>query len=197
MKTTIYLVRHGEVYNPKRVVYGWMPGFPLSDNGRLQVHTLGKHLSGRRIQAIYTSPLTRARETASIISSYHAGVPVIHDELLLEVHSPQLEGTSFDEAEKMQWDFYQDKYYVLGQERVEDVWKRMNNALQAIRVKHKGKEVVAVSHADPIMITITQFQGLPLRGNEIDRNNYVPTADGFTLIFDESGAVEVSKLDLP
>jgi broad specificity phosphatase PhoE len=194
MKTTIYLVRHGEVYNPKRVVYGRMPGFPLSENGILQAHKLGKHLSARKIHAIYSSPLTRAEETAEIISSYHKGVPVTHENLLLEVHSPQFEGTSFDEAEKLQWNFYQEKYYPLGQERVEEVCDRMTRALRVIARKHIGKEIVAVSHADPIMITLLQYQGLPLLSSEIDRNNYVPTANGFRLVFDESGAVEVSKL---
>jgi broad specificity phosphatase PhoE len=196
MKTIIYLVRHGEVYNPKRVVYGRMPGFPLSENGILQAHKLGKHLKTRRIQAIYTSPLMRTRETASIISSYHKGVPVIHEELLLEVHSPQFEGRSFDEAEKIQWNFYTEEFFKLGQERVENIWKRIDTALRTIVRNHKGKEIVAVSHADPIMITIAKLSGRPLNAGEIDRVNYVPTANGFTLVFDESGAVEVSKLDL-
>jgi broad specificity phosphatase PhoE len=196
MKTIIYLVRHGEVQNPDRVVYGRLPGFGLSDNGRRQAHTLGKQLSSRKVHAIYTSPLERARETAQIVSSYHHGVPVTPDELLLEVHSPQFEGKSFDDAEKIQWDFYTEEFFSLGQERVETIWKRIDTALKTIVRKHKGKEVVVVSHADPIMIAISQFQGLPLRASEIDRAHYVPTANGFTLLFCESGAPEVSKLDL-
>lgn len=196
MKTIIYLVRHGEVNNPNRVVYGRLPGFGLSENGRRQAHALGKHLSSRRVHVIYSSPLERARETAQIISSYQKKISVVYDELLIEVNSPQYEGKSMQEADAIHWDFYQEEFFKLGQEKVEDMWKRIDAALQSIVKNHKGKEIVVVSHGDPIMMTIAKLLGHPLRASEIDRTNYVPTANGFMLIFDESGAVEVSKLEI-
>jgi broad specificity phosphatase PhoE len=197
MKTTIYLVRHGEVHNPDRVVYGRLQGFRLSGNGRRQAHVLGKYLSSRNIRAVYASPLERTRETARIVSSYHKNIPVEFDELLLEVHSPPFEGKPFQEAEDIRWNFYQEKYYVLGQERAQDIWKRINAVFKKIITKHKGKEVVVVSHSDPIIISLVQLLGRPLRDSEIEGKQPVPPANGFMLVFDDFGAVEVSKLDLP
>jgi len=199
MSTIIYLVRHGKVENPGKVIYGRLPGFGLSEQGKRQAHVLGKHLSKKTIHAIYTSPLERARETASIISSYHNNIAVIHDELLLEVNSPYLEGKPFAYADHIGWDFYQEKYYSLGQERKKDLLTRMQRALENIRLTHKGKSVVVVSHGDPIMITISRFAKKPFRpwGNDPDYNpNYVEPAKGFELTFDVSGAVEVAKLEL-
>jgi broad specificity phosphatase PhoE len=199
MKTIIYLVRHGEVHNPEQVIYGRMPGFSLSAKGKRQAHTLGKFLSSHPVSVIYTSPLSRARETASIISSYHDNVQVLHDPLLLEVNSPQFEGRSFREAEEMGWYFYQEKYYSLGQERKEDLSKRMHVAIENVRRKHKGKSAVMVSHGDPIMIAVSQLLGEPFLswGTDVtQRRKYVRPAEGFRLVFDASGAPEVSKLNI-
>ena len=199
MSTIIYLVRHGKVENPKQVIYGRLPGYGLSEEGKRQAHALGKHLSKQAIHAIYTSPLERARETASIISSYHNNIAVIHDELLLEVNSPYLEGKPFTYADTVKWDFYQEKYYSLGQERKEDLLERMEKAIEKIRLKHTGKSVVVVSHGDPIMITVSKLLNKPFLswGNDFMQDQiYVHPAKGFRLVFDASGAVEVAKLEL-
>ena len=195
MKTTIYLVRHGEVHNPKDVIYGRMPGFPLSENGRRQAQALGKYLSSRAIAAIYTSPLTRARETATIVSSFFANAPVIDEELLLEVYSPHLEGKPYRLADEMGWDFYTVKQYKLGQERKRDLWKRMRMAIEKIKRAHKGKSVVIVSHGDPIVMAVSRLLGKPFLPYRFDQAPFVQPAKGYELIFDEFGLPEASKID--
>ncbi len=67
MTTNIYLVRHGEVYNPKQIVYGRLPRFGLSEKGRVEIEKTAEFLSDKKIEAIYSSPLLRARQTAGII----------------------------------------------------------------------------------------------------------------------------------
>lgn len=85
-----FLVRHGEVENPGRVVYGRLPGFRLSPAGRAQAEATAQWLAtqtdGRRARWL-SSPLERAQETAEILACSAAGV-VHTDERLLEASSP-------------------------------------------------------------------------------------------------------------
>lgn len=197
MSTTIYLVRHGAVENPGQVIYGRMPGFPLSPEGREQAHRLGKHLSGKTISALYASPLDRTRETAGIIASFHRNVTIHFDERLLEVHSPGLEGKLFADFAREEWNFYKPGYIKkYGGERLIDIWKRMQEFLVESARKHQGQEIVAVSHGDPIMIVQAKHRGKRLTLGEIRGPEYVGTAQGIQLDFDEFGAVEVAKIDL-
>ena len=69
MTTTIYLLRHGEVHNPEGIIYGRLPGYRLNEVGRGQVRTAGEFLAERGpFDALITSPLERARESAGIIA---------------------------------------------------------------------------------------------------------------------------------
>ena len=70
-QTRIHLVRHGEVYNPKHVLYGRLPGFRLSDKGIRQAQAVANALADRDIVAVIASPLQRAQETAAPIAARH------------------------------------------------------------------------------------------------------------------------------
>ena len=65
-RTVVHLVRHGEVYNPQRVLYGRLPNFRLSDDGRAMAQQAADHVKrlGRPVTALYASPLQRTRESA-------------------------------------------------------------------------------------------------------------------------------------
>src|SRR3989442_10228792 len=76
-QTRCYLVRHCDVLNPRGVLYGYLPGFPLSEKGVRQAHHLGRYLAATPARRIYTSPLLRARQTADIIASHLEGAQVI------------------------------------------------------------------------------------------------------------------------
>jgi broad specificity phosphatase PhoE len=194
MKTIIYLVRHGEVHNPDKIMYERLPGFRLSEIGKNQAHKLGQYLSEKPISAIYASPLERTRETADIIATYHNGLSIIYDERLLEVLTTA-RGKSIEYLAEERWNFYKPKYTKHGGEKLSDIWKRMQKAIYDIVKKHKGQEIVIVSHGDPLMVSMVKHKGRPLRLAEIRGEEYVQTAGGFRLVFDEFRAVEVDKLD--
>ena len=83
--TRVYLVRHADVENPQRVLYGHLPGFPLSERGRSQAVEVGKRLHDRGISRILHSPLERAVETARLIAEQlPEPVTVIPEPALLE-----------------------------------------------------------------------------------------------------------------
>jgi broad specificity phosphatase PhoE len=194
MRTTIYLVRHGDVYNPQQVLYERLPGFPLSDLGRTQAHALGKFLSTKSLRALYASPLERTQETARIISSYHRDLTVIPEERIIEVSTPA-RGRKMEELARENWNFYKKEHIEAGGERLSDIWRRMRHMFAEVRKKHAGQEIALVSHGDPIMISQLKHRGHRLSMRAIRGNEYVPTAKGFAFVFDSFGAVEVSKLE--
>src|SRR5437879_3862496 len=95
--TRIYLARHADVENPRRVLYGHLPGFPLSERGRQQAVEVGRRLRDRGIRRIVHSPLERAAETARLIrEQLPEPVPMVAEPELREAEfSRYLQGVPF------------------------------------------------------------------------------------------------------
>ena len=85
--TVVHLMRHGEVYNPQRVLYGRLEGFHLSDLGREMAQIVADHLEFNDITHVVASPLERAQETAAPIAATHE-LPVATDERVIEAGQP-------------------------------------------------------------------------------------------------------------
>ena len=92
-KTIVHLLRHGEVHNPGRVLYGRLPDFHLSDLGREMAETVGVHLGDHDVTVVVASPLDRAQETAAPIASAH-GISIITDTRVIEADN-YFEGKTF------------------------------------------------------------------------------------------------------
>lgn len=165
MITRIFFVRHGEVDNPDKIMYGRLPGFPLSQNGRNQIAKTAQFLSKENISAIYSSPLLRTKQTAEIISEI-LYLPINYSEEILEIRT-SLQGKTFsyisDHFPKMNM-YISVKNNPLD-ETIEDIVKRMQEFVDKIIKKHKGKKIIVVGHGDPIMILKAKIEGLPM---EID-----------------------------
>src|SRR5260370_16047326 len=95
--TVVHLLRHGQVDNPRRVLYGKMPGFHLSAEGLLMAKVVARHLAARDITAVFSSPLERARETAEPVAEQF-GLPVVIDDRLIEAGN-HFEGFTFGVGE--------------------------------------------------------------------------------------------------
>ena len=91
MSTTIvHLIRHGEVHNPEKILYGRLPGYRLSTRGRNQAARTAASLRGHDVVYLAASPLQRAQETAQpCAQTFNLGIVV--DEGLIEAGN-QLEG---------------------------------------------------------------------------------------------------------
>lgn len=81
--TYLHFVRHGEVHNPDKILYGRLEGFKLSPKGALMAERTARTLSTRPITKIFSSPLQRARESAAPLSEFMS-VGVKIDERLIE-----------------------------------------------------------------------------------------------------------------
>jgi broad specificity phosphatase PhoE len=74
-RTVVHLLRHGEVFNPEKVLYGRLPGYHLSDLGRQMADRAAGALAGRDLVSVISSPMERAQETAAPIAESH-GLPI-------------------------------------------------------------------------------------------------------------------------
>ena len=78
----VHLVRHGEVHNPDRILYGRLPGFHLSEAGRLMAKAAADYLADRDVTVLKSSPLQRAVETAEPIAAEFGLQPDIDERLI-------------------------------------------------------------------------------------------------------------------
>ena len=152
----LLLVRHGEsTANAKGIWQGQME-FPLSERGRAQASLAGHGLSRQPFEGLYSSPLSRAFETAEIIRDRtgFAG-EVVPVEGLSERNGGILEGHTWDEQERRNPELArkflaipeEERWALVGAETDEEVIPRFEEALSSIRALHPGgARIVVVSH---------------------------------------------------
>lgn len=150
--TTILLARHGETdWNLNRRVQGHSDT-PLNDTGRAQAQALGEELAGERIDAVYSSDLVRAHETARAVAEPRGlGVTAIRD--LRERHFGTWEGLTDDEI-FARFDPTPETSWGDGETR-EEMAGRVLDALRRIAATHPGSRVLVVSHGGPLRAVLS------------------------------------------
>lgn len=191
--TTIYLCRHGEVHNPKNIVYGRLPGHGLSTQGKKEAEALAQYLMDNPVTAIYSSPLLRTVQTAQEVARTTHIQQIKTDDRLLEVQS-QFDGKPQSFMDTFNWNFYLPKYIKENGESLADLWKRMSEIMYELVGKHTGEQIVLVSHGDPIMTVVTKLRGEELTVESI-RKNYVTHAHGFRLEFIGKTCTSIEPLE--
>src|SRR4029453_3807782 len=94
------LVRHGQVENPQKIVYGRQRGWRLADRGRREGEAVARHLGGRPIARVYTSPLERAMQTATVIAGTCGGEVEPRDDLMEALLCAPWEGLPWREVKR-------------------------------------------------------------------------------------------------
>ena len=150
----IHLVRHGEVENPKGVIYGRLPGYHLSEKGRKEAALTAERLVDADIGSIFASPLERAQETAAAIAEPHS-IEVQTDERLLESLST-LEGAARSMWRLLRspqhWWHFRNPMTPSWGESFSDIRVRMLAAINDALDSSEGREVVIVSHQTPVLV---------------------------------------------
>ena len=164
MLTTVYVIRHADVENPHRVLYGHLPGFQLSALGRLQAAALGDRLSEAGIRRIVHSPLDRAAETARIINSRlrEPAVLEIDPELREADFSRYLQGVPYWQipVRRPLWFVHKTRRgIVAGDESYDALGGRVLDVARRMAREHPGEPVALVSHADPIQAAWVLLDG--------------------------------------
>ena len=165
MNTTIYFVRHAGYENPERVAPGRIPGYHLSDDGREKAKRVGEFFKNSSVKYIYTSPLERTFETANAISEYLPAAKIIHAYDLIEADAIHWQAYKLE-------DLYTNNYYEAFlndpdtkevPENLTQLAARMKNFALNLCAKHKGEEIICVSHQGPILALRLSLEGKPLK----------------------------------
>lgn len=163
--TLILLVRHGETPTTGTVLPGRAPGLHLSERGRGQAEAVAGRLSGLPVDAIYSSPLERARETAEPTAAC-TGVPVTEEAGLLECDFGDWTGAALAGLSALpEWQTVQHNpsaFRFPNGEGFSGMQARMVGTLEDLRAAHKGGVVVCFSHADPIKAAVAHALGTHL-----------------------------------
>jgi broad specificity phosphatase PhoE len=195
-ETTVWLARHGEAHNPAEILYGRLPRVRLTPEGQRQARALASVLRPRPLQAIYSSPMLRARRTAEAILEAHPELQRVRiDRDLLEVRTTW-QGEPLAALEQIGWDFYTNPRDP-GDETLRAIHDRMLRWLHRMLRRHAGGEVVGVSHGDPILILVGTLSGLPLERRKIFPQPYIETGVLYRMRFDAAATLEDIKLLVP
>jgi broad specificity phosphatase PhoE len=177
---TMILVRHGETdWNREERFQGQLD-IRLNEAGRSQAEMLKRELAKFDFDAVYSSPLLRALETAQIIAR---DIPVQCDPRLTEIHHGSWQGkTKRDIAERWpedwnRWNTEPQRFTPTGGESAEEVRMRVEDFLRTLQ----GNTILCVSHG----VVVQTFLSIVVGGRYLDHSSYVPA----------NGSIHVLKLD--
>jgi broad specificity phosphatase PhoE len=152
-RTVVHLLRHGEVHNPEKILYGRLPGFRLSELGVRQAEQVAAYLREHDIVYVAASPLMRAQQTAEPIAAMH-GLDVVTDEGLIEAAN-LFEGSRVSVGDgalrdPRSWPKLRNPFRPSWGEPYREIVDRMLAAVHRARRRAAGHEAVCVSHQLPI-----------------------------------------------
>ena len=191
-KTIVHLLRHGEVYNPGHVLYGRLPNFHLSDNGRMMADSAADFFGDRDVVALFASPLERAQETARPTAE-RKSLAIQTDQGLIE-SANVLEGKTISLAQlglnPLNWRYLWNPVTPSWGEPYKQVAARVWQVVERARDAARGHEAVCVSHQLPIWITRLAAENKRLWHNPNTRECALGSVTSFT--FDGDALAGVS-----
>ena len=153
-RTTVHLLRHGEVFNPDKVLYGRLAGFRLSEAGAAMAERAAGYLAGRDVTYLASSPLERAQQTAKPIAA-EFGLEIVADEDLIEAanafEGKRVAGPGGVLKYPSNWPLFRNPARPSWGEPYQQILQRMLAAAQRARKHAEGHEAVCVSHQLPIV----------------------------------------------
>lgn len=198
MSTTVHVLRHGEVENPNKILYGRQPGWYLSARGQEMAATLGEWSKSIDLGALHVSPLQRAQETAAPIAATHK-IVITTDKRLIEAANI-FEGKSFELGSGVlkhpsSWrHLYNPWKPSWGEPYVEQI-NRMLAAVFAAKDAAKGKDAICVSHQLPIWILRSAIENRPLFHDP--RKRECTLASVTSIHFDSDGVISGTSYSEP
>ena len=182
----LHLVRHGEVHNPGRILYGRLPAFHLSEDGERMADAAAQHLEnlGRPITALRCSPLERTRESAAPLAARFGLEPEIDDRVIEPTNV--FEGTQMRRSLRnpMNWRHLRRPSLPSWGEPYVSVAARMRQAMDDTWHESPDGDAVIVSHQAPIWISHLAVAGLPFRHDPRTRRCALSSITSFERVGD-------------
>lgn len=183
-KNKYYLMRHGQTIYQKedrRINYRLEenPFITLTAEGKEMVKNSIKSLKGIEIDLIFSSPYQRTKETAEIIAEFLGLKEISYDQRLVDINLGKFMGMPTEESEK----FYAQERDIFnkapeGGENWNDILKRVKSFLHELEEKYENKNILIVSHADPIWLMVGYLRGYTKEDQFIlsrqDKQNFYP-----------------------
>ena len=184
MAQIIHFVRHGEVHNPEKILYGLQPGWRLSDRGNEMASVIGEWSAKLDLGAIHSSPLQRAQETVAPIIAKHK-LSLTTDKNLIEA-SNIFEGKKFELGSGVlrhpsSWRYLYNPWKPSWGEPYDQLINRMLKGLFAARDAAGGKDAICVSHQLPIWILRSAVEGRRLLHDPRKRECTLASVTSFEL----------------
>ena len=192
MVTKIYLIRHCQSMGNVQHRFQGRFDAEVSPDGAKQLELLGLRFRNQPIDAIYTSPLQRARATAEAIARYHPELEVKEEPGLIEIDCGDMENLLLAEvAERFpqvarDWDQSPDLCQFPGGENMAQVYARVNRTLDRIIEENAGKTVVAATHGGVLRNLFARVSYGALEGI---RHSEVCGNTGVSALLAEDGAL--------
>lgn len=164
----IYLVRHGAtIWNAEQRIQGHTD-VPLNETGLEQSRRIAQRLKDQKIDAVWSSDLTRARVTAEILAEPH-GLTVNTTPLLRERRFGDWEGLTQEEivarGDRQLLDAYRAAVVAdlpPNAESMQSVWNRLSQALKEIIHLHAEGQVAVVGHGGSLRVILCQAMRAPM-----------------------------------
>ena len=155
-------MRHGEVFNPEKVLYGRLPGYKLSALGLQMAERAAQYFKNNNLSLIVSSPLERAQQTAAPTANLHNLKPQL-EELIIEAENV-FEGKRVSVGDgalrdARNWWHLRNPLKPSWGEPYKKVAQRMRSAIFAAKDLAKGQEALLVSHQLPIWIARLSAEG--------------------------------------
>ena len=188
--SSVHVVRHGEVENPNKILYGRQSGWFLSKRGEEMAAVLGNWAKDLDIAAVHASPLERAQQTAKPMADAH-GLTIKTDERLIEAANV-FEGKPFGVGDGVlrqpsAWPKLWNPWKPSWGEPYVDQVNRMLAAVFAAREAANGKDAIVVSHQLPIWILRSAIEGR--RFLHDPRKRICTLASVTSIHFDDEGLI--------
>ena len=194
--TVVHLVRHGEVHNPDKVLYGRLPGFRLSESGQQMAKLAANALADRDVTHLVSSPLQRARETAEPLAA-EFGLPVTLDDRLIEAandfQGQRVTGPDGVLKRPANWTRYRNPFRPSWGEPYVEIARRMHAALLAARDAAADHEAVCVSHQLPIVCLRRYAQHQHLWHDPRRRQCSLASLTSFRFVGDELVGIDYTE----
>lgn len=163
--TTFFLIRHASCDGLGQRLWGRTPGICLNDTGNKQSQSLTDRFKNMSLDAVYSSPLDRALQTAMVIAE-SMNLDVKTCDAANEIDFGEWTGKTFDELSRDErwrhFNRHRSVTMIPGGESFLEVQNRIVKELEALALQHGKAHVAIVSHADVLRAAVAYFSAIPI-----------------------------------